>query len=110
MQTLIAMVMLSLLFATSAMAYGYGKAAPVPYPTPKGGSKLGNVTGGDCSSNEECWQACVSKAGDEEKTITCLNTTEGSSNCGDAKPGPGGLACECLPDAKHCGYAFPHNR
>ncbi len=108
MQKLIPLLLLTFFFASSAMAYGYGKAAPVPYPTPKGASKYGNVTGGDCSSNDDCWQACISKAGEEEKIVTCLNTNEGSGNCGDAKLDPGGLACECLPDAKHCGYALPH--
>ncbi|MDX1922251.1 MAG: hypothetical protein SFW65_03860 [Alphaproteobacteria bacterium] len=108
MLKLIALVLVTCVLSGSALAYGYGKAAPVPYPTPKTGSRLGNVTGGDCKTNEDCWQACTNKG--DKLAVTCLSTGEGSSNCSDAEsPPPGGLACECLQDSKHCGYAFPSN-
>ncbi len=90
----------------SGPALAYGKAAPVSHPAPKAGSTHGNVTGGDCKTNDDCWQACTTSKGDK-LAVTCLSTSEGSSNCSEAEPGPVGLSCECLPDSRHCGYKKP---
>jgi hypothetical protein len=106
MARLFALLLLTFCFADNAHAYGYGKEAPVAYPTPKTASRLGNVTGNDCTSNSDCMQGCMTD--DKESKILCITKAEGSQAClKEASPPPGGLTCECLSDVKHCGYVFP---
>ena len=106
MARLLPLLLLIFCFAQDALAYGYGKSAPIAYPTPKTHSSLGNVTGGDCTSNSDCFEGCVTD--DKDNAIVCITKIEGSNAClNNASPPPGGLKCECLLDVKHCGYAFP---
>ncbi len=113
MARLFLLLLLAFCFAQDALAYGYGKSAPVAYPTPKTHSSLGNVTGGDCTSNRDCFEGCIKKEkndDDKEFNIICISKTEDSVAClNSTSPPPGGLMCECLSDVKHCGYAFPRN-
>ncbi|MBY0429024.1 MAG: hypothetical protein K2Q32_07370 [Alphaproteobacteria bacterium] len=83
---------------------GFGVPKVSAYPTAKGVSRIGKVTGDNCRSDNDCMVGCTSGQPDDLK---CLTQNEASNECVSPDAAPkSDYPCACLPDVMRCGFTF----
>ncbi len=92
----------------SANEQGFGVRRVSAYPTARGVSRIGKVTGEGCRSDHDCIIGCQSGQPDDLK---CLTIEEASNECVSPEAAPDEeFPCACLSDVQRCGFLFMKNK